>query len=304
MAATSRFLPPDFDPTLPLALTAGRGVYPTLIASRARSLGIPLRLIGMEGETEQELWDTFPEEDRAMIKVGQLGHMLKALKKMGVRNLIMAGQVAPGRLFRELYPDIKALQILATLKARNAETIFGAICREVDKLGISILDARCFMDEDLATEGVMTGGKLRSDPEHIAFGIRMAKEIARLDIGQGLVVRKGTVLSVEAFEGTDDMLRRANKYKTDKLIFVKTPKPRQDWRFDVPAFGLRTLESMKTGGVTTACLEVDGAIILEKAKVLERAKEMGIQIYGYPPVAHETGRDLTQAVPEEAANSL
>ena len=95
------------------------------------------------------------------------------------------------------------------------------------------------------------------------------------------VVRKGTVLSVEAFEGTDEMLARANKYKTDMLIFVKTPKPRQDWRFDVPVFGESTLESMAKSGVTTACLEVDGAIILEKEKVLAQARKLGIEIFGY-----------------------
>jgi len=281
MPAPSRFLPENFDPSAPVALIAGRRLYPTLIAQHMRKLGLQSRLIAFAEETSDELWSSFPESDRAMIKVGQLGHMLKALKKLGARYAIMAGQIAPGRLFRELHPDLKAIQILATLKERNAESIFGAICREVAKLGIELLDARSFMDEDLASPGVMTGGKLRADDEYIRHGIRIAKEVARLDIGQGVVVRKGTVLSVEAFEGTDDMLSRSNKYKTDKLIFVKTTKPRQDWRFDVPVFGMQTLDRMREGGVTTACLEVDGAIILEKETVLAEARKLGIEIYGY-----------------------
>lgn len=286
MALPSRFLPGNYDIAAPVALVAGRRSYPILLAERMRRVGVPVRLISFDGETSDELIASFAENERASIKVGQLGHMLKAMKKFGARYTIMAGQIAPGRLFKDLHPDLKALQILATLKERNADTIFGAICKEIAAIGIEILDARAFMDEDLATEGVMTGGRLHAEKEHIDFGIRMAKEVSRLDIGQGVVVRKGTVLSVEAFEGTDDMLSRANKYKTDKLIFVKTPKPHQNWFFDVPIFGISTLESMKASGIETACLEVDGTIILEKAKVLEAAKKQGIQLYGYPAVPY------------------
>jgi DUF1009 family protein len=287
MSLPSRFLPGDFDIAAPVALVAGRRQYPMLLADNMRRAGVPVRLISFEGETSDELISSFPENERASIKVGQLGHMLKAMKKLGARHAIMAGQIAPGRLFRDLHPDLKALQILAMLKERNADTIFGAICKEIAAIGVNLLDARAFMDADLATEGVMTGGRLHAEKEHIEFGIRMAKEVSRLDIGQGVVVRKGTVLSVEAFEGTDDMLARANKYKTDKLIFVKTPKPRQNWFFDVPVFGLQTLETMKKSGIETACLEVDGVIMLEKAKLLEEAKKLGIQLYGYPPVSHD-----------------
>lgn len=282
MSLPSRFLPGNYDVAAPVALVAGRRQYPILLAERMRKAGVPVRLISFEGETSDELIQSFPESERASIKVGQLGHMLKAMKKFGARYTIMAGQIAPGRLFRDLHPDLKAIQILATLKERNADTIFGAICKEIAAIGIEILDARAYMDEDLATGGVMTGGRLKAEKEHIEFGLRIAKEVSRLDIGQGVVVRKGTVLSVEAFEGTDDMLARANKYKTDKLIFVKTPKPKQNWFFDVPVFGMKTLETMQQSGVETACLEVDGAIILEKTKVLEAAKKAGIQLYGYP----------------------
>jgi hypothetical protein len=289
MPVRSRFLPADFDARLPVALIAGRQRYPILLAAELRAAGLPVRLIAFDGETTDELWDSFPEAERARIKVGQLGHMLKALRRLGARHAIMAGQIAPGRLFRELTPDLKAIQILASLKERNAESIFGAIAREIGKLEINLLDARAFMDAHLATPGVMTGGKLRADPGHIAHGVRIAKEVARLDIGQGCVVRKGTVLAVEAFEGTDDMLARANKYKTDKLIFVKTPKPLQDWRFDVPVFGLKTLETMRASGIGTACMEVDGTIVLDKDAVLAQAQAWGIELYGYEPRADVGG---------------
>ncbi|HNX05414.1 MAG TPA: UDP-2,3-diacylglucosamine diphosphatase LpxI [Opitutales bacterium] len=283
MHSISRFLPDGYDPSAPVALVAGRRLYPILLARSMRSAGVPVRLIAFEGETADELWDSFADSDRARIKVGQLGHMLKSMKKLGAKYAVMAGQIAPGHLFRELHPDLKALAILATLRERNAETIFGAICREIADIGITLLDARSFMDTEMASPGVMTGSRLKADLDSIGFGIRIAKEVARLDIGQGVVVRKGTVLAVEAFEGTDDMLSRANKYKTDGLIFVKTPKPRQDWRFDVPVFGMQTVESMKAAGIATACLEIDGAIILEKEAVCAHARKLGIELYGYKP---------------------
>ncbi len=281
MSGLSRYLPEDFSPGVPVALIAGRQLYPVLLAREIRARGIPLRLIAFDGETADSLWDSFPEEHRVRIKVGQLGHMLKAIKRFGAGYALMAGQIAPGRLFRELTPDLKAIQILASLKERNAESIFGAIAREIAKIQVQLLDARSFMDEHLAHAGVMTGGSLRADPQHIDYGVRIAKEIARLDIGQGVVVRKGTVLAVEAFEGTDDMLSRANKYKTDKLIFVKTPKPRQDWRFDVPVFGMKTIETMRASGITTACLEAGGIIMIEKADVIKQARAWGMELYGY-----------------------
>lgn len=144
-----------------------------------------------------------------------------------------------------------------------------------------MLDARAFMDAHLASDGVMTGGRQKADPEVVAFGVRQAREIARLDIGQGLVVRKGTVLAVEAFEGTDDMLSRANKYKTDQLVFVKTTKPRQNPYFDWPVFGLKTLETMKAAGIECAALEVDRTVILHKDSVLAQARAWRMEILGY-----------------------
>jgi len=282
MEAPSRFLPENFDSTKPVAVIAGRQLYPVLTIRSMQAAGIDVRLIAFEGETRDDLYDSFLEEHKVRIKVGQIGKLLKALKRFGAGHAIMVGQITPGRLFRDLHPDLKAIQLLATIKEKNADTIFGTICREINKVGVEMLDARAFMDHELATEGLMTKGKLKAKTESIEFGIRMAKEVSRLDIGQGVVVRKGTVLSVEAFEGTDEMLSRANKYRTDKLIFVKTPKPGQNWYFDIPVFGMKTLETMHASGVTTACLEVDGAIILEKEKVMEQANEWGIEIYGYP----------------------
>ena len=277
----SAFLPSNFDARRPVALIAGRGSYPLVTAAAIRRAGVPLRLIAMDDETEPALIGSFPEQERVTLNVGQVGKMLDALKNFGAGYALMAGQVKPKKLFHGLTPDLKAAAILFSLKRRNAETIFGAIAAEIEKLGVTLLDARAFIDDELATPGAMTGGRFPIEAEYLDHGIQVAREIARLDIGQGCVVRKGTVLAVEAFEGTDDMLRRAGTFKTDETLFVKSVKPTQDFRFDVPVFGLRTLETMHAAGLTAAALEAGRVIVLDKPAVLLQAKAWGIALHGF-----------------------
>lgn len=276
----SKFLPDSFDQR-PIGLIAGKGRYPILTAERIRAAGLPLRIVSFAGETEQSLIDSIPANEHIQIKVGQLGKLLKSLKKLDCGYALMAGQITPRRLFHGLHPDLKALKILNSLKIKNAETIFGGIASEIEAIDISMLDARTLLDDQLATEGLMTAGKLKADLCNIEHGIRIAKGMADLDVGQGVVVRNGTVLAVEAYEGTDPMLRRAGTFKTDNLIFVKTVKRAQDYRFDVPVFGQRTLDVMYQSGIRTAALETGSVLILDKATILEKARSLKIELYGY-----------------------
>ncbi|HAU60325.1 MAG TPA: DUF1009 domain-containing protein [Opitutae bacterium] len=276
----SHFLPDDFDSSKTLALIAGQGIYPQLLAARARKAGISLSLIELRGETSTELINSFPENQRSAVKVGQVGKLLKELKKLDAKYAVMAGQVTPGKLFKRLHPDLKAIRMLAGLDRRNAETIFGAIGDEIEKAGVHLLDARVFMEEDLAEEGVMVQGKDKIEPEHLKHGVEIARENARLDVGQGVVVSRGTVLAVEAFEGTNQMLERAGKFGAKNCLFVKLSKPKQDTRFDVPVFGLQTLEAMKDAGIVNVALESGSVLLLEKDKILIEAKKLGIGLAG------------------------
>ena len=280
MHPVSKFLPDNFD-SQPIGLIAGKGLYPILMAERIRAAGIPLRLISFLGETEQNLINSTPDSDHLQLKVGQLGKLLKSLSYLGCKYAVMAGQITPKRLFNGLQPDLKTLAILNNLKIKNAETIFGAIAAEIEASGVEMLDARSLLDDQLASEGLMTPGKIKVSKEFIKHGIKIAKGITELDIGQGAVVRKGTVLAVEAYEGTDPMLKRAGNFKTDGLIFVKTVKRKQNYRFDVPVFGERTLEVMLESGIHTAALEVDRVIMLDKMNLLKRAAKLKIELIGY-----------------------
>jgi hypothetical protein len=277
----SAFLPANYDQRRPLALIAGQGIYPQLVAAAVRRAGIPLRLIAFEEETKPDLVASFHDSERRTLLVGQLGKMLKSLREFDAGYALMAGQISPRRLFKGLHPDLKAVRILASLKRRNAETIFGAIASEIEQLGITLLDARSFLDDQLASPGCMTGRSFPIDEEYVSHGVHIARETARFDIGQGCVVRKGTVLAVEAYEGTDEMLRRAGSFQTDGPLFVKTVKAAQDYRFDVPCFGLRTLEVMREARIGAAALEANRVIMLDRPAVIAQAKAWGIHLLGF-----------------------
>lgn len=281
MSSPFTFLPTHFDRRRPVALIAGQGIYPVLVAAAARAAGVSLKLVAVDEETRPDLVDSFAPADRRTLLVGQLGKMLKSLREFDAGYAIMAGQITPRRLFKGLHPDLKAVRILASLKRRNAETIFGAIAQEIEGLGVTLLDARSFLEAHVASPGCMTGKSFPIEREYLDHGIHIARESARLDIGQGCVVRQGTVLAVEAFEGTDEMLRRAGAFKTADALFVKTVKARQDWRFDVPCFGTRTLETMRDAHLNAAALEAGKVLILDKPAVLTQARAWGISLFGF-----------------------
>lgn len=277
----SKFLPTDFDKSAKIAILAGKGAYPSLLKDRLDAAGIPNALMAFEGETAPELWERFDDPQRACANVGQLGHLLKNLKKVGARYAIMAGQITPRKLFKGMKPDLKAILVLATLKRKNAETIFGAIADQLQKIGVYMLDARAFLDDSLAPKGFFCGANMKNIlPEHIEHAMHIARECARLDIGQGCVVSRGTVLAVEAFEGTDAMLERAATFGAKDCIFAKTVKPNQDYRFDVPVIGERTMRKLAAADIKNVVVEADKVIVLEKDKVKKLAEENGIRILG------------------------
>ena len=281
MASASRFLPADFDPTRPIAVIAGKGRYPALLIECARARGAQIRLVAFEEETDPTLIATFEPAHRRSVLVGKLGGLLEALAELKVAGALMAGQVTPRKLFSGMIPDLKLVAVLASLKERNAETIFGGVAREIEATGVRMLDARVFLDDHLATPGCLTGWLTRVDDDELAFGVRMAREMARLDVGQAVVTAKGTVIAVEAFEGTDNMLKRCAATGGKEMLLTKAAKHAPDWRFDVPCFGTRTLETMRDAHLNAAALEAGKVLMLDKPAVLTQARAWGISLFGF-----------------------
>jgi DUF1009 family protein len=176
----------------------------------------------------------------------------------------MAGQIAPKNLF-DLRPDFKALILLGGLKKRNAETLFGAVADELAKVGVELLPATTYLEDCLATEGLIAGPKPpKRLVEDIVFGFEIAKEVSRLDIGQTVIVRNGTVLAVEGFEGTDEAIQRGARFGKGGAVVVKVSKPKQDFRFDVPAIGCQTLEVASGAGAKVIDVEDRRTLLFNK----------------------------------------
>jgi DUF1009 family protein len=266
----------------PLLIIAGNGRYPFQLAAGARRHGVArLCAAAFEGETDPALADAV--DDIRWLKVGQLGKLIAYAKEAGARRAIMAGQIAPKNLF-DLRPDFAALLLLAKLKERNAETLFGAVADALGNEGVALLPATTYLEDCLAPEGHFAGPRPRRRvQDDVAFGLRIAKETSRLDIGQTVVVRNGTVLAVEAFEGTNEAIKRGASLGRGQAVAVKVSKPGQDFRFDVPVIGPLTLETGAAAGLAALAVEAGRTLLIDPPRLRELAAEHKISLLGTEP---------------------
>ena len=262
-----------------LGIIAGSSVYPLLLADAARVAGVKKIVVAaFSDETSPEI--TTPADEIEWLRVGQLGKLLSFFRGANVRHAIMAGQIAPGNLF-SLRPDFKAMFLLARLKERNAASIFGAIADQLAEIGVDLLPATTFLDHLLAPAGHIAGPKLKEREEtDITFGFEIAKQLSALDVGQTIVVKNGTVLAVEAFEGTNDAILRGGSLGKKNAIVIKVTKPDQDMRFDVPVIGTETLRIATEAKVRAIAVEAGRTLLLEKAALIDLAERSKISLVG------------------------
>jgi DUF1009 family protein len=263
-----------------IGVIAGNGIYPETFVRAARREGARLIAAAFKGETKEEFAETVDELKG--FRVGQLGGVIKFFRKHGVTEAIMVGQIAPRNLF-DLWPDLRTLKVLHAVKERNAESLFGAIAAELQKDGITLLPATTFLEDQMAGEGHLFGPVPgERDWEDIRFGDKIVKQTSALDIGQSIVVRRGTVLAVEAFEGTDECIRRGGKLgKGTDVTLVKVSKPNQDMRFDVPVIGPKTIDSCREAGVGTIAVEAGKTLFLGREEIESKCREGKITVVGF-----------------------
>lgn len=260
-----------------LGIIAGNGVYPRLLAAAARKAGVA-RIVAaaFTNETDPALAEHVDVIE--WMRVGQLGRLLTFFRAQKILHAIMAGQIAPKNLF-DLHPDVKALLLMAKLKQRNAESIFAAIADELAKAGIELLPATAFLEDSLAQPGLIAGPKLsRREEEDVDLAWKIAKEIARLDIGQAIIVKNGTVLAVEAFEGTNDAIKRGGRLGRDGAVMIKVAKPSQDMRFDVPVIGVETIRVASEVKLRVIAVEAGKTLLLERQAIVDLALRSKITI--------------------------
>ena len=260
-----------------LGIIAGNGAYPRLLAEAARKQGVK-RLFAVAFRKETDTVIEKHVDETAWIYLGQLGHMLEALKASGVRQAVMAGQITPTHLFR-VRVDAKMLEILKQLKTRNAETIFGAVAAELKTIGIDLIPASSFMEDHMPGPGTLTARTpTATEQDDIELGLKVAHTTSGLDIGQTVVIKEGTILAVEAFEGTNEAIRRAAKLGGDGIVIVKVAKEGHDMRFDIPVIGMHTMKVLKKAKAGALAVQAGRAIILEREKVITAADGMELAV--------------------------
>lgn len=252
----------------PLGLIAGNRALPLVLAREARAARIPrIVAVAFEGETDPALADLVDEI--VWLRVGQLGKMIQALASRGVKQCVMAGQLAPKNLF-DVRPDLRAVGVLLRLKEKNAHTIFGAVADELAKDGVELISAVPWLKPVMPDAGFELGRELSPTQRvDVEFGLRIAREISRLEIGQSVVVKEGAVLAVEGFEGTDKCLARGGELagKSGGAVAVKVAKENHDMRFDIPCVGTRTVETCIENGIDVLAFEGGRTLLLDQPDV-------------------------------------
>ena len=262
-----------------IGIISGKGELPSILAREAKRMGYHVLMILLD-----PVADTIDgcADEIKRINVGRLGEIISTLKGAGVQETILAGKVPKRLLFKsKIQPDMRAIKLLFTLKDRKDDTILQAITDEIESEGIRMMRTTDFAGDMLMPAGFLT--QRRPAPEEnkdIEFGLGIAKEMGRLDIGQTVVVKGRAVMAVEAIEGTDEAILRGGRLAGEGAVVVKVSKPQQDMRYDVPVVGPDTLKALVEARAYVLAVEAGKSLILQRDEMIAVADKAGISIVG------------------------
>lgn len=260
-----------------LGIIAGGGPLPVVAAREARVQGFKVVAVAVEEAASADLAN---EVDAiCWVGAGQLGRLIAALKHEKVTNAVMLGKIPLDLLFSRVKTDLDGLLFYLKLKDRRGDTILASVGEVLKQKGITLHDCRRFLSSIVLRKGLLTV-RAPSSSEHqdISFGRELARAIAQLRIGQTVVVKRRTVLAVEAIEGTDAAIRRGGKLGNGGVVVVKVGRPDQDMRFDLPVIGPETVVALEDAGATALALDADQTLILDREKVVATADRLGLAI--------------------------
>jgi len=253
-----------------IGLIAGNGQFPLLFAQAARNKGWQVHAVGYEGETDPTLAQHVDTIE--WLYLGQIKRMIKFFRQHDIADAVMIGGITKTRMFTNVRPDIKAIALLAGMRHTHDDAILRAFADLLEKEGIHIHASTFLLPEILAPEGVWTSRKpSRSEKEDMVLGWNIAKQIGQLDIGQCVVVAGGSVLAVEAIEGTDAAIARGGSLCKGQAVVVKVCKPSQDTRFDIPAVGMGTIDSMQQANIKALAIEAGKAVVFDREAMIQKA---------------------------------
>ncbi len=262
-----------------IGVIAGSGQFPCIFSKAARERGLKVYAVAHVGETDPRL-ETLVEAIR-WVKIGQLKRLIAFFKKNEVKDAVLAGAITKTKMFSGVRPDLRAMKILATMDHTQDDGLLRAFAGELEKEGITIHPSTFLLPELLAKKGCWTRRKpTKSETADVRFGWRIVKEIGRLDIGQTVVVRDGSVMAVEAIDGTDATIKRGGKLGKGKTVVVKASKPNQDLRFDMPAVAVKTIQTMVDVGASVLAVEAGRTVVFDREEMVALADRTRIAIIG------------------------
>jgi len=254
----------------PIGLIAGNGEFPLLIARALQQEGKKIVAVAILGETRTELRSLV--ESLFWIRLGEFGKLIGFFKREGVKEILLAGGVDKKRMFSKAQPDEEGRELLGKMAHRKDDLILRMVAAELEKEGFHVCSSTAFLPSLLAPPGVLTRRQPTAEEERdIEFGWPLAKELGKLDVGQCLVVRNGAVVAVEAIEGTDETIRRGGKIARRKAVVIKVSKPFQDLRFDLPAVGEQTIQTMHEVKAGVLAIEAHKTIIFNQEETVRLA---------------------------------
>ncbi len=260
-----------------IGLLAGIGFLPVDFARAARGMGFHVTVIALVQDVEPELREC--SDAYYEISAGKVDKIIKTLTKEDIKKITMLGKVTKEVLYKGFGLDFRAVKLLFSLPNRNDDTIMAAIVEELAQEGISTMDQTEMIKLLMPPAGQLSKrAPTEEEEKDIAYGLFMAKEIGRLDIGQTVVVKNQAVMAAEAIEGTDACIRRGGALAGVGSVVAKTAKPQQDFRFDVPSVGLETRKSMVEVGAPALVMEADRTLLVQKKDALALADEHSITV--------------------------
>jgi len=269
---------------LRLGLIAGNGRFPLIFAKAARAEGVELVAVAHEGETQEGISTLIPQV--TWIRVGELGKIIATFQSAGLTQAVMAGGIHKAGALTHFQPDERGLAFISRLPSLKDDVILRGVAQELEAEGITIVESTRFLSSLIAPEGVLTTPTPNAQQwEDIRLGFTVAKEIGRWDIGQSVIVKRGTVLAVEGVEGTNAAIRRGGELGGAGVVVVKVSKPQQDLRFDVPAVGPDTIAVMHEVGGMALAVEAGKTLMLDKPDLLLAANTHGICVVGLNPIS-------------------
>lgn len=264
-----------------VALIAGQGAMPVKIIEELHSAGKKVLLLAVKGVTPQDLTD---KVDKVIWGgITRLGKARSVCERFGVKEIVMAGLIKHNNIFSVslLNMDLVTMRAFMSLPDLRANSICSKIIEVFEHKGISFLPTHQILKRYLASNGVLTQKKpSKKVLEDMEFGLKLAKELGRLDIGQCVVIKDKSVVALEAMEGTDQCIQRAGDIAGSGCVIVKLSKPKQDMRFDVPVIGKNTIEKLIKIKASGIAIEADKTLIIDD-EVIELANENGIVIASF-----------------------